>query len=388
MIRSFIGIALAALLAVWSPAPSFSASQIQSQEEHPAPGTAKTEASPQSQNSPPGKDVTIKVNVGAVLLNVSVIDRRTNRSLAGLEKSDFTVYEDGVRQEIDQLLPTQAPFNLMLLMDVSGSTASYVKLMRKAAVEFTREINKDDRVAVAVFNSKVKLLQNFTDDRKAAEKAISHIRSGGGTAFYDALMACMNDYMTGVEGRKAIVVFTDGVDNRLTGDYRQGSKNSYDDVLRKVQESNTIVYTIFLDSEGQVPQTQRRPTRRYPGTGGRWPFPVPFPMPQPFPTPSPSPYPSPYPAGRAERAAYERAEQQLAEIADQTGGRFYMPKEAEDLWQAYSQVADDLRIQYLLYYSSTNQTLDDHWRSIRVEVDRPGAVVRTRKGYRASPPGQ
>jgi VWFA-related protein len=255
--------------------------------------------------------------------------------------------------------------------------------MKEAATEFTREINASDKVAIATFNSRVQLLQNFTNDREAAVRAIGHIRSGGGTAFYDALMTCLDEYMRDVEGRKAIVVFTDGVDNQLLGNRNEGSKTPFDALYRRVQESEAIIYTIFLNSEGQI-STQGRPVGRYPRRRGGG-FPLPFPFPLPSPGPFPSPGPSPYPVPRQdEKAAYETAREQLETIAEQTGGRMYSPRRAEDLSGAYSEIADDLRIQYLLGYTSSDPTQDGRWRSIRVEVrSHSETVVRTRKGYYA-----
>jgi VWFA-related protein len=330
----------------------------------------------------------LKVDVDSVFLNVSVRDRSTNRSMPGLGLRDFRVYEDGVEQHVDQLLPTEAPFNLLLLLDVSGSTHSYIHLMKQAAIDFTHQINANDRVAVATFNSGVRLEQNFTNDRAAAEHAIQGIKSGGGTAFYDALMTCLNRYMRGVEGRSAIVVFTDGVDNQLDGHASTGSRTTFDELYRRVQETDTIIYTIFLDTEEEVTSTMRRPTGRMPGGIGGWPggrrggFPGGFPIPYPSPQPSPAPYPRRQQVDP--RAVYAEARQQLSDIAEQTGGRMYSPHKTSELSGVYSQIADDLRIQYLLAYNSTNQAHDGNWREIRVAVDQhPEAVVRTRKGYYA-----
>ncbi|HYK88716.1 MAG TPA: VWA domain-containing protein [Acidobacteriota bacterium] len=333
----------------------------------------------------------LKVDVDSVFLNVSVREEATNRSIPGLRKEDFRVYEDGVQQQVDQFLPTEAPFNLLLLLDVSGSTASYLHLMKQAAIDFTKQINANDRVAIATFNSNVELVQGFTNDRAAAERAIQRIKSGGGTAFYDALMTCLDRYMRGIEGRSAIVVFTDGIDNQLEGRYSAGSRTTYDQLFRRVQESDTIIYTIFLDTEGQVPAMTRggRPGGGgWPGgrRGGRFPgSPFPWPVPLPTPSPNPAPYPSPSPRQRGDqRAIYQEARDQLLQIADQTGGRMYSPRKIDELSGVYSQIADDLRIQYQLGYNSTNRAHDGKWREIRVEVENhPDAAVRTRKGYYA-----
>jgi VWFA-related protein len=318
--------------------------------------------------------VSIKVTVNSVLLNVSVVDRYSNRSVTGLEQADFEVYEDGVLQQLQQTHVIDSPYSLLLLMDVSGSTSSYMKLMRKAAVEFTREIGPDDRIAVARFNTKTRLVQDFTSDLDAAAKAISRLRSWGGTAFYDALMACIDRYMRNVEGRKAIVVFTDGVDNALEGKPKEGSRTSYEELHNRLLESDSIVYTIFLNSKGKgaVPYGGTT-TVSYPR------MPLPLPLPAPYPQVSKQPQERPK---LDDDTIYGTAREQLEAIADLTGGRMYAPLRVEELSDVYSQIADDLRVRYLLSYASSNTAQDDGWRSVHVEVqDRPEAVVRTRKGY-------
>ena len=317
--------------------------------------------------SPSGGAYSLRVNVDWVYLNVSVRDRHTNRSVPYLRKEDFVVYEDGIAQQVEQFQSVEAPFNLVLLLDVSGSTRRYLNLIKQASIDFTREINSNDRIAVAVFNSRTRLAQDLTGDRRKVARAIDRIRSGGGTAFYDALETSVNRYLEGIEGRKAVVVFTDGVDNRLTGDYSDGSLISFQDLFRSVEESDSIIYTIFLDTE------RDNPSRRSGGVidvlgdiiRGRTP---------------------PYNPGRSggERQAYEQAREQLRKIADQTGGRMYAPRRIEDLSQVYSEIADDLRIQYRVAYNSTNTSRDGRWRKVRVKIkDKPNALARTRRGYYA-----
>ena len=368
------------------PSPSTPAPARQVSAPPPAPASQGRQETPAKDTQSPvvvQGTYDLKVHVDSVFLNVSVRDRATNRSIVGLKKDDFLIYEDGVPQEIDELLPTEAPFSLLLLLDVSGSTESYIHLMQEAAVDFTKQINANDRMAVATFNSRVQLVQDFTNDRAAAEKAIRHIKSGGGTSFYDALMTCLDRYMKNVEGRTAIVVFTDGVDNQLEGMPGRGSRTTYDELYRRVQESGTIIYTIFLDTEGQVASGRNYPGG-YPGgypRGRRGGFGLPFPIPMPGPQGSPTPYPRRQGQGDI-RAIYEEASRELQEIADETGGRMYTPHKASELSGVYSEIADDLRIQYMLAYNSTNRAQDGRWRQIRVDVQtHPEAIVRTRKGY-------
>jgi VWFA-related protein len=319
---------------------------------------------------------TFKVNVDWVFLNVSVRDRSTSRTIADLRQDDFQVYEDGVEQSVDHFQPTEVPFNLLLLLDISGSTESYLDLVKEASIDFTRQLKANDRIAVAVFNSRPQMVQNFTSDRGAVETAIRRIRSGGGTAFYDALETSIESYTQDVEGRKAIVVFTDGVDNRLSGNSSQGSRTSFEELYRKVQEIDPIIYPIFLDTEGDsAPMTRGGNV----GGGvigiilgdilrGKTPRSVPR-------------------GAGSNRAVYQEAREQLQLIADQTGGRMYAPRAAGDLRNVYSEIADDLRIQYRLGYSSTNKAQDGAWREIRVRLkNHPNAAVRTRRGYYAKPP--
>ncbi len=322
----------------------------------------------------------VKVDVDSVFLNVSVRDRITNRSLGSLQKSDFQVYEDGIHQDIYQFLPVEAPFNMLLLLDTSGSTGSYLKMMKQAAIEFTHEINDDDHIAVATFNTKVRLAQDFTSDRDAAERAIKRIKSGGGTAFYDALMTSIDKYMAGIQGRNAIVIFTDGLDNQLEGNRESGSRIDFDDLFRRVQEIDTIVYTIFLNTEELSPNFAGGSGGTY-GVPG-WPGRRRVGFARPFPFPFPPLIPIPPRKHDYEDSLYRKAKEQLTLIADQTGGRIYTPTKIAELSGAYSEIADDLRIQYQLGYNSSNRVHDGKWRTIRVELNgRPDAVIRTRPGY-------
>ena len=317
-----------------------------------------------------GGSFSLKVNVNLVNVNTSVHNRESNRAVADLAIDDFVVAEDGVPQTIAKFDNTEAPFSLLLLLDVSGSTASYLRLIQQASIEFTRQIKAGDRIALATFNSRTRLRQQFTDDRQEIERALRSIRSGGGTAFYDALSASVTEFFEGQEGRKAIVVFTDGVDNRLTGDFSNGSTISFPDLFRQIKERDILIYTIFLDTEGRMTKS-RIPGRNSGTLGGilgdiilgRGSKPV-------------------IGGGNVDPRAYEEARGELEEIADQTGGRMYTPTAIQDLSGVYGEIADDLRIQYTLGYYSNSSLSDGRWRQIEVTIrNRPDFVVRSRRGY-------
>jgi VWFA-related protein len=314
---------------------------------------------------------SLKVAVDWVYVHASVRDRYNNRAVPNLTRDDFEVLEDGRHQEIEQFDSTEAPFSLLLLLDVSGSTKSYLRMIQEASIQFTRLIKPSDRIAVASFNSRTRLHQEFTNDRRQVAEAIHRLRSGGGTAFYDALDESVSRYMDGVEGRKAIVVFTDGVDNRLTGDFSEGSTIGFQDLYREIQEEDTLIYTIFLDTEGD-PGNFPMPRRRNSiggilgdiilGPGGS------------------SGGGMGIPGGSG--SAYEEARRELQEIADQTGGRMYAPRSINDLGSVYQEIANDLRVQYTLGYHSMGSPSPDRWHKIEVRViGHPDLSVRARRGY-------
>ena len=306
----------------------------------------------------------LKVNVDWTYLNVSVRDRDSNRSVPNLVREDFLVYENGAPQTIEKFQTSETPFHLLFLLDVSGSTRSHLNMIKKASIDFTREINSDDRIAVATFNSYTRLIQDFTNDRRRVRQSINRIRSGGGTAFYDALITSVREYMEGIEGRKAIVVFTDGVDNQLTGDYNNGSRTRFQELYREVREDDSLIYTIFLDTDRDAGTSRSRSGILGDILRGRTP-PI-------------------IPGKRDQRGIYEEARRQLETLAEQTGGRSYSPRRISDLTHVYSEIADDLRIQYTLAYSSTNSLKDGSWRKIWVKIkDRPELQARTRRGYSA-----
>jgi VWFA-related protein len=314
----------------------------------------------------------IKVDVNSVLLNASVRDRRTNRTIPNLGKDDFLLYEDGVLQKVDQLISGDAPFFSLLLIDNSGSTREFLPLMKESAMDFVNRLKPEDQVAVASFNSLVNLEQDFTDDRDLLAKAIRKIDSIGGTAFYDALLTCIDRYSLGITGRTAIIVFTDGVDNRLEGPNSEGSRTDFSDLYRRVQEADQIIYTIFLDTPTDTPSAGA------PRTGPQWPFPGPFPGPWPIPR-NPQRQPKP---DRTE--IHAEAQQQLWDIADQTGGRMYRLTDIQDLSKIYREILDDLRSQYVIAYTPNRHTADSEWHEIKVRVkNRTDIAVRTRKGYYA-----
>ena len=298
-----------------------------------------------------------------VHLNVSVRDPRNKRSVSNLTRDDFLVYEDDVLQTVEKFEPTEAPFRVLLLLDVSGSTRPHLDLLRRASADFSREIKPNDQIAVATFNSRSWLILPFTDDREKVRTAIDGIYSGGGTALYDALMDSLTEYSDESHARQAIVVFTDGVDTQLTGNHSEGSRTTFRQLFGQIRESDSLIYPIFLDHRNNSDP------RRRGRSGGLF---------QKIPQ---SRRPN-IDIKQQDRNVYLQARRQLSSIADQTGARFYSPRRIQELESIFSEIADDLRVRYLLAYKIPEPQRKRSWRGVRVQIrDRPHLVTRTRPGY-------
>src|SRR5215475_2874862 len=179
-----------------------------------------------------------QTEMGTIRLNT---DRDGNRVSGVLKSSDFVIYEDGVRQAINSFSATDAPFNLVLLLDTSGSASHEIELMRRAALRFLDELRPGDRVAVIQFSKEVELLKDLTSERAEIEDALRLLKSGSGTSFYDSLKLAIDEVFKEVEGRKAVVALSDGVDSF--------GYTTFDQILAEIESSNILTYFLELDTE-------------------------------------------------------------------------------------------------------------------------------------------
>src|SRR5215471_19294136 len=184
---------------------------------------------------------TIRLNTDLVTVDAIVTDRDGNRISGVLKASDFVIYEDGVRQAINSFSATDAPFNLVLLLDTSGSASHEIELMRRAALRFLDELRPRDRVAVIQFSKEVELLKDLTSERAEVEGALRLLKPGTGTSFYDSMKLAIDEVFKGVEGRKAVVALTDGVDSF--------GYTTFEQILAEVESSSVLTYFLELDTE-------------------------------------------------------------------------------------------------------------------------------------------
>ena len=299
----------------------------------------------------PGDDVSegdvIRVDAQLVTLNISVIDRGTNRGLMGLEQADFKLFEDGQEQRIVQFESSSAPFDLMLLIDLSGSTREVVKLIRAAALRFVESARPADRIGVITFAGQPALVSPLTSDRELLRQRIETIDTArGDTKLYDATNFAIDEVSKESKKtrRTAIVLMSDGLDGTIPGiSGQQGSRQTYEETLRNIQEFDGVLYTLWLNTEYEA----MSPLDTQP-------------------------------------EAFDAGHDRMREMADAGGGIFYEVEKLTDLAGAYQQVVADLGTTYSLAYRPSNNTRDGRWRSIRIAVSRANAVPRGKRGYYAN----
>jgi VWFA-related protein len=345
---------------------------------------------PLADNTPVTVDETgtIKMDTALVNIPVSVIDR-DGKFVPFLKKRDFRLYEDAVEQDIENLISVETPFHVALVIDTSNSTMFRLEDIQNAAYAFVKQLREDDQVMIVSFDGKVRFHCDFTNDYEALRQAINETRTGGSTKLYEAVDKVV-DRLDQIDGRKAVVLFTDGVDTA-------SRRANYQNTIDKVEESGALFYPIRYDTENEQQQGG-------PAPGGN-PNPNPNPWPSPWPSPSPYPpnrrkwpfdkltpsmltqWPSRIPSGGGVGTSsgdYRKGARYLQELADRSGGRLYQADSLSNLSQAFSNIAEELRHQYSLSYYPTNAKKDGVYRRVKVRLEKPGLIVRAREGYRAA----
>ncbi len=334
------------------------------------------------------QDEPIRLRSDLVPVTAAVADRN-GRAVRSLRAEDFTIFEDGVRQKIAHFSPTEEPFALMLLIDLSGSTMDEIDLMKRAAANFIAELRGEDKAGVIVFSGEVEIVAGFKDSREKVMKEVESIEapaskspahrfsSSTGTAYYDALyLAAAESPLKTAEGRKAIICITDAVDS--------ASKMAFEEVGKLVEKSEASVYILHLDTEeatlaallkdrndpGYVNFSQSQIERYYDA----------------FDKDSIDRHRdrrliTPLMRREINAGLYELARREAKQICERTGGRVYPVAKLGDLAGVYKQVAGDLRSQYLIGYYPLNDSRNGKWRKIRVETRQRDATIRARQGY-------
>lgn len=305
------------------------------------------------------KDEVVRVRTDEVLLPVSVRDA-SGRFVAGLRPEEFIIYDDGVRQEIMSFNRRRVPVNIILLMDASGSVFSQMRFIRAAAKGFVNGLLKEDRVCVMQFADNVELLQDWTSAAEAAklDKVLDwRYHPGMSTTFYDGMYLAAEEQFKNIEGRRIIILLTDGIDTAAR------RRASFDDALNAARRAEASVYVVSLTASLRAAieaQTKGRLARLLA-------------------------------AGYDRRlikqyiATIDEAERRLEQLAKQTGGRIFLPVENDSLAPAYRAIAEELRTQYIITYKPKPPAKAGDWRGIRVLVMPGGYDVAARTGYVGRP---
>ena len=335
-----------------------------------APGdSAATNALAQPTPEEVDENDIVRVDTTLVTVPVSVVDRQ-GRFIPNLKKEDFTLSENGVEQSIAYFEPAEKPFTVALLLDTSASTHFHLSEIREAAIEFAKQLRPQDRVLVVSFNDEVLLLTEATNDLNLIESVIEvNANTGSSTRLYDAVDLTIRERLNKIKGRKAIVLFTDGVDT-------SSQQADYLSTLREVEELDALIYPIQYDTTDYLRAMQDAGTvtvvTTRPGIFG------PRTSTQTYNVPVNGGVPLP----GATKDDYDRADHYLHSLADKTGGRLYQANDTKQLADAFSQIAEELRRQYTLgYYPKNANAADGDRRQIRVKVNQPNVAVKARDGY-------
>ena len=269
--------------------------------------------------------------IDVVSMNVTVTDQ-AGRYLTDLTEKDFEVYEDGVKQDLTLFNRTNLPVALCLLMDTSSSMEDRMTTAQDAAIGFVRKLRPTDLGEVLGFDSRVVVMQKFTNSTQELEQAIRKTVAGGSTSLYNAIYLSLKDLKKLPPKdeqdirRQAIILLSDGEDT--------SSLIALDDVMDLARRSETAIYPIGLMADES---TQSK--------------------------------------------GFREATYALKQLASDTGGRAFFPTEAKALAAIYGQIYDELSSQYTIGYTSKNSRRDGAWRRLVVRVARPNTSARTKQGY-------
>ncbi|HZH32219.1 MAG TPA: VWA domain-containing protein [Pyrinomonadaceae bacterium] len=290
------------------------------------------------------EDEVVKVETDLVTLNASVVERSTGRVITGLRREDFKIEEDGVEQKIEHFETVNAPFDLLLLIDLSGSTAKVADIIRAATKRFVSATRPQDRIAILAFSGTTIVVSPFTSNKSALNTAVNSMQSpNGDTKLYDGINYALDyiDKESAGTRRKAIIVMSDGLDSELPNVAGSGSILPYKTIYSRAQEFDGMIYCIWTNTEYEA----HSPLDIQPET-------------------------------------FDLAYDQLYDLSEAGSGLFYEVEKLEDLAGIYEKVISDLGTVYSLSFNPTNKGRDGRLRQVRLRLPtKPGAVARAKQSY-------
>src|ERR1044071_924208 len=310
------------------------------------------------QKPTPSEDEPIKLRATLVQVPV-IVKEKGGRYLTDLKREEFGIYEDGVKRDVEFFGTVEEPFNVALLIDSSGSTVEQLEHIKNAALAFLENLRPQDKVMIVEFNDSVSILSELTGDRSQITRAISDIKPGEYTQVYEAVYTAVWERLEQIEGRKAVILFSDGIDTA-------SSEISLEDTLDAIIESeDVIIYPIRYSTREDVERKLEKKFTIQMASN------------------NPKSKEDHDKALRELDRSYREADEYLLEMARLSGGVVERADRLTDLKAAFGRITDELRRQYLLGYYPPDKK-NDKDRRISVTVSRPGAVVRARPGYRVA----
>ncbi len=296
---------------------------------------AQRQSSQVEEQARPGEE-RIRIDTDLVNVDVTVVDENNN-PVFDLKKEDFSVYEDNVKQTVENVAQEEVPISFGLVIDTSGSMRTKLRSVSDAALSLIKQMRPDDEAFVAPFKAEPELAQDFTTDKRELERVFGELYAGGGTALLDAIIGAA-DYASekGKRRRKALVVVSDGLDKNSAVKERKA--------IEAIKRNEVQVHLVgFISEESEEWRFFGRPSAK-------------------------------------------KARELLSRIADDSGGRAYFPKDVNEIPAIAGQILKDLRTQYVVSYYPTNVKRDGAFHTIRVEVNNAGGrklTIRARRGYYA-----
>ncbi len=329
-----------------------------------------TAAKPKPTATPVSKeDDIIKVSTDLVTTPVSVLDRN-GRFITGLKQKDFKIYENDIPQKITYFQSEEQPFTVILMIDISPSTKYKMDEIHFAAITFVNQLRPTDKVMVVAFDQRIHMLtQTPTSEKQAIFAAIYKATFGSGTSLYEAVNFVTDLDLIKVPGRKAVVLFTDGVDTTS----RQAS---FESTVARVQEVDALIYPIHYNT-----QTDMSPIVR---TASGAPAQIPPDVIALLAARGLSIDPRAIIGGTARgtgAAAYAKGQLYLQKLAENSGGRIFEASDIKNLETSFAGIAEELRRQYSIGYYPEQEGRPGERRTVKIKVGRPNMVVRAKSSY-------
>lgn len=296
---------------------------------------------------------TFRANVNLVKVPVAVLDEQ-GRPVGGLGRADFLLYEDEVEQDIQQMIVNSEPVEAVLLLDISYSVHRQLSKIRKAALHFAKALGKQSRFSVVTFSDDVEVVRDWTSNLRSLSKALNKVSFGLRTSMYDGIYLAAEDQLKNIEGKKAIIMLTDGIDNESRVSFQQAA----DAVIRSQASVYVIGLTNIVQPEIEKIYRIQYVARALERLGEKDPI----------------------------KKFFDEKRHDLESLSLTTGGRTFFPLSFDELDEAYAQVADELRSKAFLTYVSKNQDLSHSYRKIRVLCRRERTNVLYRAGYYVKAP--